>query len=111
MNKEWMKIFIAAIFEVGWVIGLNHAESLTHWTATVIAIYISFHLLIASGKKLPVGTAYAVFTGLGTAGTVAAEVLFFGVPFQWLKLFLITFLLSGVIGLKFVSEGKEAEVQ
>ncbi|WP_079526996.1 DMT family transporter [Halobacillus hunanensis] len=104
MNKEWLKLVVAAFFEVGWVIGLKHAESVLAWSGTALAIYISFYLLIASGKKLPVGTSYAVFTGLGTAGTVMAEIVLFGVPFQWIKVMLILFLLSGIVGLKLLTD-------
>jgi paired small multidrug resistance pump len=111
MNKEWAKVLIAAFFEVFWVIGLKHADDLWSWIGTIISIAISFYGLIMAGKKLPVGTVYAVFVGLGTAGTVAAEILFFGEPFKVVKLLLILLLLLGVIGLKLVSnEDVEEEV-
>jgi paired small multidrug resistance pump len=111
MNKEWAKVLIAAFFEVFWVIGLKHADDLWSWIGTIISIAISFYGLIMAGKKLPVGTVYAVFVGLGTAGTVAAEILFFGEPFKVEKLLLILLLLVGVIGLKLVSnEDVEKEV-
>ncbi|MFB5661830.1 DMT family transporter [Alteribacillus sp. HJP-4] len=100
MNKEWLKIFIAALFEVMWVIGLKHASSPLEWAGTVLAIIISFYLLIMAGRHVAVGTAYAVFVGLGTAGTVLSDILFFGEEFQWLKIVLILVLLAGVIGLK-----------
>ncbi|MFD1780462.1 DMT family transporter [Fredinandcohnia salidurans] len=109
MNLEWLKVFFAAFFEVFWVIGLKHADSFWTWTGTVIAIYISFHALIAAGKKLPVGTAYAVFVGLGTAGTVISEILFFNEPVKLAKLLLIGVLLVGVIGLKLVTKEKHSE--
>ena len=75
-----MKVFIAAFFEVLWVIGLKHADNFWTWTGTIIAIIISFYLMIMAGRKLPVGTVYAVFVGLGTAGTVLSEILFFDEP-------------------------------
>lgn len=109
MNKDWMKVFIAAFFEVFWVIGLKHAEDFWTWTGTVIAIFISFYLMIMAGRKLPVGTVYAVFVGLGTAGTVFSEILFFGEPFKVDKALLILFLLTGVIGLKLVTTDKVKE--
>lgn len=109
MNKEWLKVFIAAFFEVFWVIGLKHADSPLDWIGTIICIVISFYVLIMAGRKLPVGTVYAVFVGLGTAGTVFAEILFFGEPFKLVKLLLILLLLIGVIGLKLVTNEKEAE--
>ncbi|WP_213422475.1 DMT family transporter [Bhargavaea massiliensis] len=108
--KDWWKIIVAAIFEVGWVIGLKHADSALDWAGTAVAIYVSFYLLIVAGRTLPVGTAYAVFVGLGAAGTVIAEIILFGVPVNPAKLILIAVLLAGVVGLKFVTDqGGEKE--
>lgn len=104
MNIEWVKVYIAAFFEVFWVIGLKHAEGFWPWTGTVIAIIISFYLMIMAGRKLPVGTVYAVFVGMGTAGTVIADILLFGEPLQMAKLLLIGILLAGVVGLKLITD-------
>ena len=109
MNTEWIKVVIAAFFEVFWVIGLKHADNLWAWIGTMIAIIISFYLMIMAGKKLPVGTVYAVFVGLGTAGTVFSDFVFFGEPFQIAKVFLILVLLAGVIGLKLVTKDTDKE--
>lgn|SRR5690606_18839102 len=106
MNREWMRLFIAAILEVLWVIGLAHAYDFWTWTGTVIAIIACNYLLIKATQVLPAGTAYSVFVGLGTAGTVIAELLFFGEPFNWLKILLILTLLIGVLGLKLVTDEK-----
>lgn len=109
MNKTWGLVVVAGIFEVIWVAGLKHADSLLSWTLTAIAIFISFAVLIYAGNKLPTSTVYAVFVGLGTAGTVISEMLFFGEPFRLSKLALIAILLAGIIGLKLVTpdQGKE----
>lgn len=104
MNANWVKVIIAAFFEVFWVIGLKHADDFWTWTGTVIAIIVSFYLMIMAGKKLPVGTVYAVFVGLGTAGTVFSDIVFFGEPFKVAKVILILVLLAGVIGLKLVTK-------
>ncbi|WP_442596198.1 DMT family transporter [Neobacillus sp. D3-1R] len=109
MNKEWLKVFVAAFFEVFWVMGLKHADDIWTWLGTAISIAISFYGLVAAGKNLPVGTVYAVFVGLGTAGTVTAEILFFGEPFKWVKLLLILLLLIGVMGLKLVTSENSEE--
>lgn len=106
MNTDWTKVFIAAFFEVLWVIGLKHADNFWTWTGTIIAIIISFYLMIMAGRKLPVGTVYAVFVGLGTAGTVLSEILFFDEPIKVEKILLILVLLAGVIGLKLVTKDK-----
>ncbi|SEB07458.1 paired small multidrug resistance pump [Thalassobacillus cyri] len=103
MTGTWLKIVLAAGFEVGWVIGLKHADSILEWTATVIAMVVSFYYLVTAGRTLPVATVYAVFVGLGTAGTVLSEILFFGVPFQLSKILWIVLLLVGIIGLKTVT--------
>ncbi|AIF44628.1 multidrug efflux SMR transporter [Virgibacillus sp. SK37] len=109
MNANWLKVFVAAFFEVGWVIGLKHADGLLEWAATVICIIVSFYLLIMAGEKLPVGTVYAVFVGLGTAGTVFSGIVFFDEPFKIAKILLICVLLAGVIGLKLVTEDNVTE--
>lgn len=104
MNKHWWMVIAASCFEVLWVIGLKHAYDVWTWAGTVLAIAISFYGMIAPGKYLPVGTVYAVFVGLGTAGTVVADIVFFAEPPEWSKLILIAILLAGVIGLKAVSD-------
>ncbi|WP_316569512.1 multidrug efflux SMR transporter [Neobacillus sp. YIM B06451] len=109
MNSNWMKVFIAAIFEVAWVIGLKHADGFLEWTGTVLAIWVSFYYMILASRNLPVGTVYAVFVGLGTAGTVLADIVIFGEPFKAEKILLIAILLAGVIGLKMVSGDSEKE--
>ena len=103
MNKQWVSIFVAALFEIGWVIGLKHANSVLEWLGTAIAIFISFYLLIKAGESLPVGTVYAVFVGLGTAGTVLADSLLFGEPWKLAKIASILVLLAGVVGLKLLT--------
>ncbi|WP_019639683.1 DMT family transporter [Paenibacillus fonticola] len=110
MNKTWLSVIIAAVFEVGWVIGLKHASGILEWGATVIAIIVSFTLMIRASRFLPVGTVYAVFVGLGTAGTVFAEIILFSAPVQMEKVVLIAVLLLGVIGLKMLSKEKKKEV-
>ncbi|SOC11058.1 paired small multidrug resistance pump [Ureibacillus xyleni] len=107
MNIQWIKVLVAAVFEVFWVIGLAHANDVWTWTGTIIAIIISNYLLITAAQTLPAGTVYAVFVGLGTAGAVLSEILFFGEPFKLAKILLILLLLVGVIGLKLVTDQDE----
>lgn len=109
MNANWIKVLIAAFFEVFWVIGLKHADDFWTWTGTVIAIIVSFYLMIMAGRKLPVGTVYAVFVGLGTAGTVFSDIVFFGEPFKAAKIILILVLLAGAVGLKLVTKDNVKE--
>ncbi|MDD4768048.1 MAG: multidrug efflux SMR transporter [Desulfotomaculaceae bacterium] len=103
MNKTWIKVFVAAFLEIFWVIGLTHSDDFWTWTGTIIAIIVSNYLMITAAQVLPAGTVYAIFVGLGTAGTVMAEILFFGEPFKLAKIILITILLAGIIGLKLIT--------
>lgn len=109
MNQNWIKVFIAAFLEIFWVIGLTHSYDFWTWSGTIILIIVSNYLMITAAQVLPAGTVYAVFVGLGTAGTVIAGVLFFGELFNWGKIILITTLLIGVIGLKLVTAEKTKE--
>lgn len=109
MNINWIKVFIAGFFEVTMAIGLKHADGLWGWAGTVASIVIGFCLMISASKKLPVGTVYAVFVGLGTAGTVLSEMLLFGESLRVEKVLLIALLLAGVIGLKLITDDKTGE--
>lgn len=101
---NWFKIIIAAVFEVMWVIGITHSSNWWQWGLTIIAIYISFYLLIRASMELPVGTSYAVFVGLGATGVTLSDLIIFDEPFNIWKILLIIALLIGVIGLKMVTE-------
>ncbi|WP_018754654.1 DMT family transporter [Paenibacillus terrigena] len=109
MNKHWLMVLIASMLEVVWVSGLKHASTWYEWLGTVIIIAICFTVFMRASKALPLGTVYAVFTGLGTAGAVIAEMLFFGEPFNLIKILLIALLVAGVVGLKSITKPKEAE--
>ncbi|MBC5638257.1 multidrug efflux SMR transporter [Ornithinibacillus sp. BX22] len=109
VNKYWNLVWLGVIFEIGWVVGLKHADTALTWGLTIIAIYISMHALVVASSKLPTGTTYAVFTGMGTAGTVCVEMVVFGEPFQLIKVGLIALLLVGVIGLKVVTKPVDKE--
>ncbi|MFB3163523.1 SMR family transporter [Neobacillus sp. 179-C4.2 HS] len=109
MNANWMKVFVGAFFEVFWVIGLKHANGFWTWSGTVISIMVSFYLIIMASRKLPVGTVYAVFVGLGTAGTVISEIIFFSEPIKLEKIMLIALLLVGVLGLKILTKDDTQE--
>ncbi|EJR73145.1 hypothetical protein IK7_05817 [Bacillus cereus VD156] len=103
MNKNWMKVFIAAFFEIFWVIGLKYTDNFWAWTGTVIAIIISFYLMIMAGRKIPVGTAYAVWTGIGASGGAILGMLLYGESKDWRRIIFIAMVLGAAIGLKLVS--------
>lgn len=105
----WITVVIAALFEIGWATGLKYANDLMTWTLTIIAIIISFGLLIRAASSLPTSTVYAVFVGLGTVGTVAVDIVFFGTSLNIGVVFFVAMLLSGVLGLKMVTGKKEEE--
>lgn len=107
--NQWLLLFIAGLFEVVWVTGLKYSATWWAWTGTIIMLILSFDLLLRCSKKLPVGTVYAVFTGIGTAGTVATEMILFGEPLVWSKLALILLLVAGVLGLKVVTPHPKKE--
>lgn len=108
MNQNWLFVFLAGIIEVFWVSGLKHASNNFEIIITVALIAVSFFLLTAASRSLPVGTLYAVFAGIGTAGTVLAEMIVFGEPFNFIKVFLVATLLSGVVALKLLSGTKDS---
>lgn len=105
----WIYVLIGGMVEIVWVAGLKHANSPLQWIGVSIAILLSFWLLFRAFKTLPIGTVYAVFTGIGTAGIVIAEIIFFGEPVSAAKLLLIALLIVGVIGLKRLTSKQKEE--
>lgn len=103
MKRNWLFVFIAGLIEILWAMGLKHATNWQTWIGVALLLYISFVLLMQATKRLPVATVYAVFTGIGTAGTVVVEMVFFGEAFSWTKVLFIFLLLCGVTGLKLVT--------
>ncbi|WP_430788825.1 DMT family transporter [Virgibacillus flavescens] len=96
-GMAWLFLFISGLVEIYWAAALK-SDSLG--LLTLVAILLSFELLIRATKKVPVGTAYAVFTGIGTIGTVMVDILYFHEPFKLVKLALILLLALFIIGLK-----------
>jgi paired small multidrug resistance pump len=103
MNRNWALVIIAGIIEILWAIGLKYSSNWISWLGIFLLIYISFVVLLRALEKVPVASAYAVFTGIGTAGTVLVEMIVFGEPFSWPKIFFILLLIVGVIGLKLIT--------
>lgn len=110
MNRYWAWVVIAGLMEILWAVGLKHSTNWMSWAGTFFLIILSFVVLIQATKKVPVATAYAVFTGIGTAGTSLVDIIFFGEPFNWTKILFLLLLLIGILGLKLVTAetgGKE----
>jgi quaternary ammonium compound-resistance protein SugE len=107
MSMAWIYLLFAGLFEIGWAIGLKYTDGFTRivptiWT--VASMIVSLLLLGLALKTLPVGTGYAVWTGIGTVGTAILGIILFGEPATMLRLASIALILSGIVGLKLVSE-------
>jgi quaternary ammonium compound-resistance protein SugE len=102
----WVVLFLAGLFEIGWAVGLKYTEGFTRLAPslwTVASIVVSFALLGLALKSLPLGTAYAVWTGVGTTGTVILGILLFGESTDAVRLACIGLIVAGIVGLKLVS--------
>ncbi|MFC3751108.1 quaternary ammonium compound efflux SMR transporter SugE [Aquamicrobium ahrensii] len=100
---SWFLLFIAGLFEVGWAIGLKYTDGFSKplpTVLTVLSMVISMVLLGFALKHLPVGTGYAVWTGIGTVGTALLGVFLLGEPATAARLGCIALIVSGIIGLK-----------
>ena len=102
----WLYLFVAGLFEVGWAIGLKYTQGFTRLVPTLftsISMVVSLGLLGLALKSLPVGTAYAVWTGIGTIGTAILGIALLGEPAGALRLACIGLIVAGIVGLKLVS--------
>lgn len=101
----WLILFIAGLFEIAWAIGLKYTEGFTKPIPsflTVVSMIISMGLLSYAVKHLPVGTAYAIWTGIGAVGTAILGIILFQESKDVLRLLFIFLIIVGIIGLKFV---------
>lgn len=100
---DWLLLLVAGLLETVWAVGLKYTEGFTRLWPTVItlaAMAVSLGLLGLALRTLPIGTAYAVWTGIGAAGTVLTGIVLFGEPAQPLRLMCIGLILAGIVGLK-----------
>ena len=99
----WVVLFIAGLLEIAWAVGLKYTDGFTRlWPsiATGVAVVGSMGLLAVAVRTLPLGTAYAVWTGIGTVGTAVLGILFFQEPTSVIRLVCITLIVAGIVGLK-----------
>jgi len=99
----WILLLLAGVFEIAWAVGLKFTDGFTRlWptVGTVAALVVSVVLLGSAAKSLPIGTAYAVWTGIGAAGTVLCGIIFLGDSATAMRLTCVGLILAGVIGLK-----------
>ena len=102
----WMILCTAGLLEIGWAIGLKYTEGFTRLVPSVLtisAMVVSIFLLGIALRTLPVGTAYAVWTGIGTVGTVLLGIYLFGDPVNTLRMLFIAMIVGGIIGLKSIT--------
>ncbi|WP_309084005.1 quaternary ammonium compound efflux SMR transporter SugE [Chelativorans sp.] len=102
----WLILFAAGLFEVGWAVGLKYTEGFTRlWptVGTVLSMIVSLGLLGLALRSLPLGTAYAVWTGVGTIGTVILGIALFGESADIVRLACIGLIVAGIVGLKLVT--------
>jgi quaternary ammonium compound-resistance protein SugE len=103
---NWIILIFAALFEIAWAVGLKYTAGFTRFwptAGTLVALVMSVALLGIASKSLPIGTAYAVWTGIGAAGTVICGMIFLGDPATVARLTCVGLILAGVMGLKIVS--------
>jgi quaternary ammonium compound-resistance protein SugE len=102
----WAYLFTAALFEVGWAVGLKYSQGFTKfWPSvwTVAAMVVSLTLLAMAVRTIPVGTGYAIWTGIGAVGTAALGIVLFGEPLTAWRVVCLLMIVGGVIGLKFAA--------
>ncbi len=101
----WVYLFIAGLFEIGWAIGLKYTDGYTKLMPTVLTIGAMIASVITLGwalKEIPIGTGYAVWTGIGTVGTAILGIILFAEPATAIRLACIGLIVTGIVGLKIV---------
>ncbi|NHN43270.1 multidrug efflux SMR transporter [Halorubellus sp. JP-L1] len=105
---SWTLLVVAGLFEIGWAIGLQYSDGLTKpvpTAATAVALVVSMILLARAVQDLPIGTAYAVWTGIGAVGTATLGVVLFDEPASLARVGFIAVIVCGIVGLHSVSGG------
>ena len=103
---HWMYLLVAGLFEISWAVGLKFTHGFSQVipsVVTVICMIASFYFLALALKNLPLGTAYAIWTGIGTIGTVIFGVILFKEPITAMRLLCIALIISGITGLKILT--------
>jgi quaternary ammonium compound-resistance protein SugE len=106
MTLAWVTLVVAGILEVGWALGLKYTEGFTRLVPSVLtigAMAASVGLLSLALRHIPIGTAYAIWTGIGAVGVAIAGMILFGEPRDTLRIVFILFIVAGIAGLKVVS--------
>lgn len=102
----WFWLFVAGIFEIAWVVALKYSDGFSKlWPSVIFGVtaWISFALLSQAIRSLPVGTSYAVWTGIGAVGVAIIGIVWFGESASPLRVFCIGLIIAGIVGLKFTA--------
>ncbi len=102
----WIYLLVAGILEIGWATGLKYTEGWTKLTPSLLtgaAMIVGFYFLSLALKTLPIGTAYAIWTGIGAVGTAILGIFLFGESSDWKRIVCIFLIVSGIVGLKLFS--------
>ena len=102
--NPWLIVAVAGLMETGWALGLKYSEGFTRLVPSVVTVVLalgSFYLLSVAMKSLPVGTAYAVWVGIGAVGTAIAAVFLFQEPVNLMRVMGVLLILAGIVALKF----------
>lgn len=105
---NWVFVLIASVFEISWAVGLKYSQGFTKLYAsifTIITMILSYVFLSLGVKNIPIGTAYAVWTGIGAVGTAIYGILFFHESKEFLRVLFIFIIIIGIIGLRLTSKG------
>jgi quaternary ammonium compound-resistance protein SugE len=101
--SPWLALFAAGLLEIAWALGLKYSDGLTRFwptAATLVAIAFSFGLMALALRTLPFGTAYAVWTGIGAAGSIIVGMLLYSEPTDPVRILCLTLIVAGMVGLK-----------
>jgi quaternary ammonium compound-resistance protein SugE len=104
----WIVLFVAGLCEIGWAVGLKYTEGFTRFWPTLftgVSLLVSMGLLGLAVKSLPLGTAYAVWTGIGVVGTAVLGILLFKEPATAARLLCLGLIVTGILGLRLLSPG------
>ena len=103
----WIYLFIAGLFEIGWAVGLKYNDGFTRlWPSvvTIVTMILSFYFLSTAVKSIPIGTAYAIWTGIGAVGTAILGIILFDESKEFIRVIFIMLIVVGIVGLKIFSK-------
>lgn len=107
MMSPWLSLGIAGVFEVAWAVGLKYTDGFSRWwpsVFTVLAMAVSLYFLAQAIRTIPLGTGYAIWTGIGAAGTAIFGIILFAESMQLVRLLCIALIVAGIAGLKLTAE-------